>query len=93
MLSINNFNAETLDLLTDKEKQFNRLYVDKLINYAKGKESGELIKNLNAGASAIARKQQSRSAMAVLMRSMSEKQQNLQQVTQEVVIDKEKEAL
>jgi len=59
-------NVAGLDLLTDEERAFNKLYVEKLRGYADGKIEGTQIKNLTAGAATIAKRQQSRSAVAVL---------------------------
>ena len=60
------FDINKLDLLTDDEKKFNDAYVAKLQGYADGKVDGIHIKNLTAGAATIAKRQQSRSAVAML---------------------------
>ena len=60
------FNPEELDLVTEQESKFHQTYVEKLIGYSEGKVDGIQIKNLTAGAAVIAKKQQSRSAMALL---------------------------
>ena len=62
--------VETLDLLTEDEKKFNANYVKKLQGYADGKVEGIQMKNLTAGAATIAKRQQSRSAVAVLKWNM-----------------------
>jgi len=63
-------NVNTLDLLTEEEKRFNADYVKKLHGYADGTVDGIQIKNLTAGAATIAKRQQSRSAVAVLKWNM-----------------------
>ena len=63
-------NVDLLDLLTDEEKKFNADYVKKLQGYADGNVDGIQIKNLTAGAATIAKRQQSRSAVAVLKWNM-----------------------
>ena len=63
----------TLDLLTEEEKEFNEVYVKKLQGYSDGEVDGVLIRNLTAGAATIAKRQQSRSAVAVLKWSMAQK--------------------
>jgi hypothetical protein len=63
-------NVNTLDLLTEEEKKFNADYVKKLQGYADGTVDGIQIKNLTAGAATIAKRQQSRSAVAVLKWNM-----------------------
>jgi hypothetical protein len=60
------FDINKLDLLTEPEKKFNADYIKKLQGYADGKVDGIQIKNLTAGAATIAKRQQSRSAVAVL---------------------------
>jgi hypothetical protein len=59
-------NVDGLDLLTDEEKKFNALYVKKLLGYSDGKVDGVQIRNLTAGAATIAKRQQSRSGVALL---------------------------
>lgn len=74
MLPMNEIlDVDTLDLLTEEEKQFNETYVKKLQGYADGKVEGIQIKNLTAGAATIAKRQQSRSAVAVLKFNMVQK--------------------
>jgi len=71
MLPMNEIlDVDALDLLTDEEKKFNSDYVKKLQGYADGKVDGVQIKNLTAGAATIAKRQQSRSAVAVLKWNM-----------------------
>lgn len=60
------FNVNELDLLTEDEKKFNENYVKKLTAYSDGKVDGVHIRNLTAGAATIAKRQQSRSAIAML---------------------------
>jgi len=62
------FDVTKLDLLTEDEKEFNKQYVNKLIKYSEGGKGvdGVQMKALTAGASVIAKRQQSRSAVAVL---------------------------
>ncbi len=60
------FDINNLDLLSKEERDFNDVYVKKLRLYADGKIDGIQIKNLTAGASTIAKRQQSRSAIALL---------------------------
>lgn len=55
----------------DKEKKFNKTHVDMLQKYAEGKAEGIQVRNLTAGAATIARRQQSRSAIAVLKWSIA----------------------
>ena len=64
-------NVDGLDLLTDDEREFNKVYVEKLRKYADGEVDGVQIKALTAGASTIAKRQQSRSAVAVLKWNMA----------------------
>lgn len=68
--------VDALDLLTDDEKLFNCAYVNKLRGYADGRVEGIHIKNLTAGAATIAKRQQSRSAVAMLKWSMAQKGYN-----------------
>lgn len=70
--------VDTLDLLTEEEKSFNAKYVQMLKDYADGKVSGVHIKNLTAGASTIAKRQQSRSAVAMLKWSMVQKGEEIE---------------
>lgn len=63
-------NVDNLDLLTEDEKKFNANYVKKLQGYADGEVDGIQIKNLTAGAATIAKRQQSRSAVALLKWNM-----------------------
>jgi hypothetical protein len=63
--------VDGLDLLYDDEKKFNALYVKKLLGYSEGKVEGIQIRNLTAGAATIAKRQQSRSAVAMLKWNMS----------------------
>lgn len=65
------FNIDELDLLTEEEKEYNRKHVKKLSMYADGKVDGVEIRNLTAGAATIAKRQQSRSALAVLKVNMA----------------------
>ena len=65
--------VKSLDLLTDDERAFNELYVKMLRAYADGKVDGVHIRNLTAGASTIAKRQQSRSGVALLKWSMATK--------------------
>lgn len=65
--------VDGLDLLTDEEKKFNVQYVNKLRDYVNGNADGVLIRNLTAGAATIAKRQQSRSAVAVLKWGMLQK--------------------
>ena len=67
------FNIDTLDLLTEEEKKFNARYTTMLQGYADGEVDGVQIRNLTAGAATIAKRQQSRSAVAVLKWSMVQK--------------------
>jgi hypothetical protein len=67
------FNVNGLDLLTEDEKTFNDKYVKKLLGYAEGKVEGVEIKNLTAGAATIAKRQQSRSAVALMKWNMVQK--------------------
>jgi len=60
------FNIDQLDLLTTDEKKFNKTYISQLNGYADGKVDGVKIKALTAGAATIAKRQQSRSAVAML---------------------------
>jgi hypothetical protein len=62
--------VDALDLLTDEEKKFNSDYLKKLQGYADGNVDGIQIKNLTAGAATIVKRQQSRSACAVLKWNM-----------------------
>lgn len=62
--------VDGLDLLTDDEKKVNSTYVKKLQGYADGKVDGIQIKNLTAGVATIAKRQQSRSAVALLKWNM-----------------------
>lgn len=64
-------NAEENDLLTKEEKRFNKVHVDMLQKYAEGKAEGVQVRNLTAGAATIAKRQQSRSAIAVLKWSIA----------------------
>lgn len=59
-------NVDGLDLLTKEEKTFNTKFVKALHSYADGKYDVTKIKTLTAGASTIAKRQQSRSAVAML---------------------------
>lgn len=68
------FNIDSLDLLTKAEKDFNKMYVEKLKAYAKGELNGIMIRNLTSGASTIAKRQQSRSGVAMLKWSIALKQ-------------------
>ncbi len=63
----------SLDLLTSEEKEFNNSYVKKLLLYADGRFDGVHIRNLTAGAATIAKRQQSRSGIAMLKWSMAQK--------------------
>lgn len=76
MSSINEFNAEDFDLLTESEKKFNEAYIQKLTDYVDGKGDGVHIKNLTAGAATVAKRQQSRSNTASLMHHMANKNQS-----------------
>lgn len=69
--------VDSLDLLTEDEKQFNDLYVKKLIGYSEGNVEGIQIKNLTAGAATIAKRQQSRSAVALLKFNMLKNTDNI----------------
>ena len=84
------FDIANLDLLTEEEKKFNKIYVNKLLDYAnpEGKVQGAEIRNLTAGASVIARRQQSRSATALLKYNIN------QQVVHEnqILLEKGKQA-
>lgn len=60
------FDIDELDLLTEEEKKFNKNYVDKLNLYSEGQIGAAHIKNLTAGAATIAKRQHSRSAVALL---------------------------
>jgi hypothetical protein len=71
------FNIDNLDLLTQEEKQFNEEYVRKLNGYATGEIDGVQIRNLTAGAATIAKRQQSRSAVAVLKWSITQRTTDL----------------
>ena len=62
--------SESNDLLTEEEKGFNRKHVQMLRDYADGKVEGIQLKNMTAGASTVAKRQQSRRALAVLKWSM-----------------------
>ncbi|MHA1840442.1 MAG: hypothetical protein ACTSYW_00560 [Candidatus Heimdallarchaeota archaeon] len=66
-LTNNIFDLENLDLLTSEEKLFNKTHIEKLMAYSEGKVDGVQIKALTAGAATIAKRQQSRSAVALLM--------------------------
>lgn len=68
-------NVDNLDLLTAQEKKFNDVYVKKLLDYASdnGKVTGVEMKNLTAGAAVIAKRQQSRSATALLKYNIESK--------------------
>lgn len=67
--------VDGLDLLTEGEKEFNDIYVKKLVDYANGKADGVHIRNLTSGAATIAKRQQSRSAVAVLKWNMMKKKE------------------
>ncbi len=67
------FNVENLDLLTKEESDFNKIHVQKLKDYSEGKVDGVLIKALTAGAATIAKRQQSRSAVALLKHNINKK--------------------
>ena len=67
------FDPQELDIITDDEARFHETYVRKLIDYAEGRCDGVQIRNLTAGAASLAKKQQSRSAMAVLKFNMLNK--------------------
>lgn len=69
------FDVNKLDLLTEEEKKFNENYVKKLSLYADGKIEGIHIKNLTAGAATIAKRQQSRSAVAMLKYNVVNRQE------------------
>ena len=72
------YDLDNLDLLTKDEREACSEHVKALIKYAKGdKVSGILIRQLTAGAAVIAKKQQSRSAMAMLSWSMSQKTEGM----------------
>lgn len=59
------FLPENNDLLTPEEKEFNKIHVSKMTDFATGgKTTGIEIKNLTAGAAVIAKRQQSRSNTA-----------------------------
>jgi hypothetical protein len=63
---------DELDMLTADEKSFNEEFVAKLRTYGQTNGvSGVELKQLNAAASTIAKRQQSRSAIAVLRWSMA----------------------
>lgn len=64
------FNIDQLDLLTTDEKKFNKTYVNQLNGYADGKVDGVKIRALTAGAATIVKRQQSRSAVAMLKLSV-----------------------
>lgn len=70
--------AEENDLLTKEEKLFNKTHVDMLQRYAEGKAEGVQVKNMTAGAATIAKRQQSRSAIAVLKWSMATRPEVMQ---------------
>lgn len=61
------------DQVTEQERKFNDKYIEMLEGYADGKVDGVKIKNLTAGAAVLAKKQQSRSAMAALRYAMTQK--------------------
>lgn len=71
------FNLDDLDLLTPEEISFNREYVNKLHGYADGNVDGVQMKNLTAGAATIAKRQQSRSAVAVLKWSVLKREEGV----------------
>ena len=64
-------NVDGLDLLTDEEKKFNTKYIKMLHGYADGTVDGVHIKALTAGAANLVKKQQSRSAVALLKWNMT----------------------
>ena len=62
-------NVEALDFLTDREKGFNRAFVDKLTAFANGEGNVEKMKVLTAGAVAIVHRQKARCVAAALLAS------------------------
>jgi hypothetical protein len=56
-----------LDLLTDEEKAFNKLYVERLVAFANGEGNIDRLKVMAAGALAIASRQRARCVVAALI--------------------------
>jgi len=67
------FNLNELDLLTDEEKASNATHVKAILAYNEGKCDGVKLRQMTAAAAAIAKRQQSRSATAVLKWTMLQK--------------------
>jgi hypothetical protein len=82
------FDINELDLLTEEEKKFNKNYVDKLNLYSEGQIGAAHIKNLTAGAATIAKRQHSRSAVALLKFNIALKSDALEIDTTEQLEDK-----
>lgn len=83
------FDINELDLLTEDEKEFNKKHVNKLSMYADGKVDGVHIRNLTAGAATIAKRQQSRSAIAMLKFNIAIKGDSLPVSTNKQVENKD----
>jgi hypothetical protein len=67
------FDPMELDLSTPDEREFWDHYVKDLIGYQKGKVDGVKIKAQTAAAAACVKKQQSRSAMAMIKYDMQKR--------------------
>lgn len=83
------FDVNELDLLTEDEKLFNEKHVRKLNMYADGECDGVHIKNLTAGAATIAKRQQSRSGIAMLKFNIALKGDSLPVESEKRIEDKQ----
>lgn len=83
------FDINGLDLLSEDEKVFNKCYVKKLTAYSEGKVDGVHIRNLTAGAATIAKRQQSRSAIAMLKFNIALKGDSLPVESEKKIEDKQ----